>query len=137
MGDASRKLEFAVVPKKGARRKPYPCVVVDDEGRVREANTQEREYLETPFHPADGSRPYIKLWYYSKTPNGRLQGFCHRWTVPFWVKVLAKFSVEPIGIVPGSECKRDGCFEPCVKLSLLCELHHQEMIDRTRDPLGR
>ncbi len=134
MGVDPKKLEFAVVSKKRARRAPYPYVVVDDAGRVREATPSEREFLEEPFDVADGGRPYTKLWYYSRSPDGRLAGFCHRWMIPFWVRIVEQFPAEIADTIPGSECKRDGCSKPCVKLSVLCETHHQEMIERSFDP---
>ena len=33
------------------------------EGGARELHSEERDYLETRFHPTDGARPYVKRRY--------------------------------------------------------------------------
>jgi predicted metal-dependent hydrolase len=57
-------------------------VWVNDDGSVRELTPDERDYLNTEFHPNDGARPYIKDRYRDRTPDGRLGGFLLRKRVP-------------------------------------------------------
>ena len=55
---------FAIVSRPRRRREPgFDYIWVDDDGGARELDAQEREYLSTTFHPADGGRPYIKTGY--------------------------------------------------------------------------
>jgi hypothetical protein len=75
-------LEFAVVNEKAAKRDPHPYVYVEDDGSFRELCDDEKEYLEEKFHPGDGARPYVKFFYRTKTPDGRLSGFCRRRKIP-------------------------------------------------------
>lgn len=75
-------MEFAVVNENESKQRPYPYVYVLRDGSVRELTKDEREYLETPFHPADGARPYVKNGYYSKDGWGSIQGFCARYQIP-------------------------------------------------------
>ena len=68
------------------RRRPadggFAYVFVEDDGSARELASDEREYLGTEFHPADGGRPYVKDGYESRTPDGRLGGYLHRVRLP-------------------------------------------------------
>lgn len=80
---------FAVVSDKEAKTVPYPYVYVNDDGSVRELHQEERIYLETPFHPADGARPYIKSSYNQKDGWGNLAGFCRRSKIPSNHVILA------------------------------------------------
>jgi hypothetical protein len=57
-------------------------VYILEDGTYRELSADERSYLETPFHPADGGRPYVKTDYSSRTPAGRISGFLHRRDLP-------------------------------------------------------
>jgi predicted metal-dependent hydrolase len=57
-------------------------VYVNDDGSVRELTPEERDYLNTEFHPNDGNRPYIKDRYRDRTPDGKLSGFLLRKRVP-------------------------------------------------------
>ena len=75
-------LKFAVVDEKEAKLDPYPYVHVEDDGSFRELYDHEKKYLEEKFYPTDGNRPYVKLRYKSKTPDGRLRGFCSRKKLP-------------------------------------------------------
>lgn len=77
-----RPIERAVVSQEEAKAVPYPYVHVNNDGSVRELHAEERAYLETPFHPADGGRPYVKWRYRSRDGWGELQGFCRRSKVP-------------------------------------------------------
>jgi hypothetical protein len=74
--------EFAVVNSDEARIDPYPYVYVEDIGTYRELDTEDKKYLEEKFHPADGNRPYVKISFYSKTPDGKLSGFLKRSKLP-------------------------------------------------------
>ena len=65
----------------------FPYVYVNNDGSARELTAEEQEYLRTEFHPADGGRPYIKLRYGSRTPDGRLRGFLRRRSLPARVVV--------------------------------------------------
>ena len=73
---------FAVVSKEESQLVPYPFVHVNDDGTVRELHPNERHYLETPFHPFDGERPYIKQSFDAKDGWGKLGGFCSRSSIP-------------------------------------------------------
>jgi hypothetical protein len=57
-------------------------VFVEEDGSIRELTLEEAEHLATPFHPADGGRPYIKSRYKSRTPSGSVSGFLARQDVP-------------------------------------------------------
>ena len=61
---------------------PYPYVYVESDGTARELHAGEREYLETPYHPADGARPYVKHNYEARNGWGDLAGFCLRTKLP-------------------------------------------------------
>jgi predicted metal-dependent hydrolase len=74
-----------------ARRTPdagFEYVYVNDDGSARELNEEERDYLRTEFHPADGARPYIKQHYRAVAPNGRMQGYLRRRRLPPDVVIL-------------------------------------------------
>jgi hypothetical protein len=60
----------------------FPYVYVEEDGGARELAADEREHVETEFHPADGGRPYLKSWYASRTPDGRLAGYLPRRKLP-------------------------------------------------------
>lgn len=89
---------FVVVSDKEAKAVPYPYVYVNDDGSVRELHQEERIYLETPFHPADGARPYIKSSYNQKDGWGNLTGFCHRSKIPSNHIILAAPIDDPTKI---------------------------------------
>ncbi len=65
-----------------AKLVPYMYVFVNDDGSARELSPSERAYLETPFHPFDSGRPYMKSSYDQKDGRGRLSGFCLRAHIP-------------------------------------------------------
>jgi len=74
---------FALQMRPRRRAEPgFKYVYVEDDGSVRELDTQERKYLTTEFRGADGARPYIKLRYESLTPDGHLRGYLRRRQVP-------------------------------------------------------
>lgn len=60
----------------------FNYVYVEEDGGARELDANEREYLSTRFHPADGARPYIKFRYESLTPDDRLSGYIRRSQLP-------------------------------------------------------
>ncbi len=76
------KLEFAEVSDEEAQQTLYPYVYVEDNGAFRELTENEKEYLQEKHHPSDGDRPYIKSRYGSKTPDGKMRGFCKRAALP-------------------------------------------------------
>ncbi len=61
---------------------PYPYVYVESDGTARELHFGEREYLETPYHQADGGRPYVKRGYEARDGWGDLAGFYLRAQLP-------------------------------------------------------
>src|SRR5262249_9311890 len=56
-------------------------VCVNEDGSARELRHDERDYLNTKFHPTDGGRPYIKN-NYQTTPDGKVSGFLLRKRLP-------------------------------------------------------
>jgi hypothetical protein len=79
---------FAFVSRPRRRKEPgFDYVWVDDDGEARELDADERAYLSTTFHPADGARPYVKIRYESRTPDGRLSGYLRRRQLPARVPV--------------------------------------------------
>jgi hypothetical protein len=73
---------YAVVKKGDSRVDPYPYVYVNADGSARELHPEERDYLETPFQPGDGGRPYIKRSYSQKNGWGEVAGFLRRSQLP-------------------------------------------------------
>lgn len=65
----------------------FKFVYVKNDGSVRELDKEEQEYLNEEFHPNDGARPYIKVNYWEKTPDGKLHGFLLRNRVPWWRRI--------------------------------------------------
>jgi hypothetical protein len=57
-------------------------VYIENDGTARELTEDEKEYLNTEFHPTDGARPYIKFRYRSLTPDGKMHGFLWRRRLP-------------------------------------------------------
>jgi hypothetical protein len=74
--------EHPIVSQTESRISPYPYVYVCEDGTYRELSADERFYLETLFHPADGGRPYVKNSYASRTPIGKIGGFLRRDKLP-------------------------------------------------------
>jgi len=79
---------FTVVTKDEATVEPYPYVHVNADGTVRELFAGEKEYLETPFSPFDGNRPYVKGSYLEKNGWKDIRGFLRRSQLPAEVEVL-------------------------------------------------
>ena len=76
------KPTYVVVDTAAASLEPYPYVFVENDGSVRELHLEERKYLETPFSPFDGGRPYIKEDYESRDGWKSIKGFCPRAKIP-------------------------------------------------------
>ena len=68
----------------------FEFVFVNDDGSARELDDDEIEYLSTDFHPADGGRPYIKLDYEDRTPDGMLHGYLRRRQLPVRVSITPR-----------------------------------------------
>jgi hypothetical protein len=62
-------------------------VMIADDGSARALTPDEAQYLATPFDAGDGGRPYVKLHYDSRTPDGRLLGFLRRSELPAHIPV--------------------------------------------------
>ena len=73
---------YVVVDTAAASIEPYPYVFVENDGSVRELHSEERKYLETPFSPFDGGRPYTKEDYESRDGWKSIKGFCPRAKIP-------------------------------------------------------
>ncbi|MGD0897160.1 MAG: hypothetical protein ABR915_04945 [Thermoguttaceae bacterium] len=74
---------------------PYPYVYINEDGSARELHSKEREYLETPFGPGDGARPYVKFRYEDRDGWGSLAGFCARSEVPSGALIAAAPAEDP------------------------------------------
>jgi hypothetical protein len=79
---------FTVVTKDEAGEEPYPYIYVNADGTARELSPGEREYLQTPFSPFDGGRPYVKGSYLEKNGWKNLNGFLLRSSLPPEVEVV-------------------------------------------------
>ncbi len=77
-----KPLLFAIVSESDSRSVPYPYVYVEKDGKVRELHAGERTYLETPFYPTDGSRPFVKSFFNQKNDVGDMRGYCLRSKIP-------------------------------------------------------
>lgn len=73
-----KQVLIAVVSKEEVKIIPYLYIYIKEDGSIRELYEDEKEYLETAYHPADGDRPYIKENAMQRTINGNLAGFCKR-----------------------------------------------------------
>jgi len=79
---------FALQIRPRRRREPgFIYVYVNDDGSARELTADEREYLNTEFHGADGARPYIKFRYESLTPDLRIRGYLRRRQLPKRIRI--------------------------------------------------
>ncbi len=71
----------------------YKYVYVMHDGSAREVDAEDRDYLETEFHGADGGRPYIKFRYESLDGRGNIQGFLERRQLPAHIEIVSADSV--------------------------------------------
>ncbi len=94
-----KPLLFAVVSENDAKKIPYPYVYVEKDGTVRELHSSERKFLETPYHPADGSMPYIKKSFNALNPYGNLRGTCLRSNIPHQISIQAAPIEDPIPLL--------------------------------------
>lgn len=85
--------QYAIVDR--STSDPYPYVYVNADGSARELHPAERNYLETPFHPADGARPYVKDRYTQKNGWGEIAGFLERARLPKEVAIHAATGETP------------------------------------------
>ena len=74
----------------------FEYVHVELDGTVRELDEEEKEYLKTEFHPADGARPYIKSRYKALTPDGKMWGYLERRRVPRRVKIKERITQKEV-----------------------------------------
>ena len=70
------------------KREKFEYVYVENDGTVRELDSEEIEYLQTEFEPTDGARPYIKSHYNQLTPNSKIVGFLKRNKVPKNIEII-------------------------------------------------
>jgi hypothetical protein len=73
---------YAVISADEAAQGPYPYTFVNDDGTARELHAAEREYLERPFVPSDGGRPYVKSAFEARDGWGSVKGFLRRSNLP-------------------------------------------------------
>jgi hypothetical protein len=92
--DASPPLIGVVSPSEAAQV-PYPYVYVNPDGTVRDLHPRERQYLETPFNPFDGARPYVKPSYDARDGWGDIKGFCPRSAIPDQLHVSETPAEDP------------------------------------------
>ncbi|HYD01954.1 MAG TPA: hypothetical protein VEB22_12070 [Phycisphaerales bacterium] len=78
----------------------YRFVYVNEDGSARELHEQERAYLETEFHPADGDRPYIKRRYGSLDARGDISGYLERTLLPPGTAIAAAPVADPMKRIP-------------------------------------
>jgi hypothetical protein len=74
----------------------YPYVHVNADGTARELHPNERRFLETPFHPADGGRPYIKRSYAQTNGWGEITGILKRSKLPEGTSISAAPEEDPM-----------------------------------------
>ena len=84
---------FTIVTTEQAAIEPYPYVYVNADGTARELNPGEKEYLERPFSPFDGGRPYVKGSYLENNGWKNLRGFLRRSQLPAEIEVQSDPSV--------------------------------------------
>jgi hypothetical protein len=89
------KPTYVVVDTAAASLEPYPYLFVENDGSVRELHFEERKYLETPFSPFDGGRPYIKEDYESRDGWKSIKGFCPRAKIPDGMHIAAAPDENP------------------------------------------
>lgn len=91
----SRRPLGAIVNRDQSNAGPYPYVYVNADGTARELHPGERNFLETPFHPADGGRPYVKDSYSQKNGWGEVAGFLRRSKLPLGTPIFAAPEENP------------------------------------------
>lgn len=80
------------------KEKLYEYVYVENNGIVRELDSEEIKYLKTEFSPFDSARPYIKTNYEQIAPDNSISGFLLRSKVPNHLKIIStSLRYEQIG----------------------------------------
>ena len=87
---------FSVVSPEDSRAETYPYIQIESDGTARELHQSEREYLETPFEPFDGARPYLKKSYDQKDGWGNLAGFLARSELPPHISIQSAPAENPV-----------------------------------------
>jgi hypothetical protein len=80
---------YDIVEKDRSGVGPYPYVYVNVDGSARELHPDESDYLETPFSPGDGARPYVKGSYSQRNGWGEISGFLKRSELPSEIVIQA------------------------------------------------
>jgi hypothetical protein len=75
------------------KKRSSPRLWID--GSVRELHSGERKYLETPFSPFDGGRPYIKEDHESTNGWKSIKGFCLRSKIPDGIPITHAPDKDP------------------------------------------
>ena len=78
---------FAILSGEEAKSNPYPIVMVTSDGAVHELDQNDRQHLETEYHPLSHTRPYIKQRYLEKNLFGNLAGYCPRTLIPSQIPI--------------------------------------------------
>jgi hypothetical protein len=65
----------------------FEYIFVNEDGTARELDDDEVKYLSATYYGGDGNRPYIKLNYEERTPDGKLHGYLRRRQVPKGIKI--------------------------------------------------
>jgi hypothetical protein len=85
----------AIVDRDQAGIGPYAYLYVNADGSARELHPNERNYLETPFHTGDGSRPAVKRSYSQKDGWGEIKGYLKRADLPKGTPIHPAPSEDP------------------------------------------
>jgi hypothetical protein len=94
--DQSLTFGFAVATVDEVGAEPYAYIYVNSDGSARELHPDEKQYLETPFHPSDGGRPYVKSSYTQKNGWGEITGFMRRSKLPQGIQIAPAPSENPM-----------------------------------------
>ncbi|MGD0628823.1 MAG: hypothetical protein ABR987_05695 [Terracidiphilus sp.] len=87
---------FAVATVDEVGAEPYAYIYVNSDGSARELHTDEKLYLETPFQPGDGGRPYVKGSYAQKNGWGEIIGFMRRSKLPQGAQIAPAPRENPV-----------------------------------------
>ena len=74
-------------------------VYIENDGTARELSEADKKYVDTPFSPFDGARPYVKQSYEQRNGWGELRGYLPRDQVPAGIPINsapADALVEPL-----------------------------------------
>jgi hypothetical protein len=69
-------------------------IYVENDGSARELTDGEKRYVDTPFSPLDGARPFIKSSYHQRNGWRELRGFLDRRNLPGGI-AIGPAPVEP------------------------------------------